>query len=341
MSITLPRIAITPGEPAGVGPDIVLQLAQQPLPPAHLIVLADPELLTERANRLGLSITLHPLSLSDLDSPLAPLPESHHLYVLPIRLSEAVACGQVNPANAEYVLDTLRQATLGCLNHHFDALVTGPVHKGVINEAKPYLTDSIPLFTGHTEFLAQEAGVKQVVMMLATSGLRVALVTTHLPLSAVSAAITANRLEKVIRILHLDLKTKFHISQPKILVCGLNPHAGEGGHLGQEEMLTIIPTVEKLRTEGLQLIGPVSADTAFTATALSDIDVVLAMYHDQGLPVLKQRGFGQAINITLGLPFIRTSVDHGTALSLAGTGQASSESLQFALDTAIEMSRAG
>jgi len=342
MLTTLPRIAITPGEPAGIGPDIVLQLAQQTLPAAHLIVLADPELLTQRATALGLSIELHLLSLSALQTPLPPLPQPGHLYVLPIRLAQPVKCGELNPANAAYVLETLRQAAQGCLNHHFDALVTGPIHKGVINEASRFqitAQDCEPVFTGHTEFLAEQAGVKQVVMMLATTGLRVALVTTHLPLSQISAAITPARLEEVIRILHFDLQNKFHINRPQILVCGLNPHAGEGGHLGQEEILTIIPTLDKLRAEGLGLIGPVSADTAFTDTALSNIDVVLAMYHDQGLPVLKQRGFGQAINITLGLPFIRTSVDHGTALALAGTGQASSNSLQFALQTAISLSR--
>ncbi|HAI70037.1 MAG TPA: 4-hydroxythreonine-4-phosphate dehydrogenase PdxA [Gammaproteobacteria bacterium] len=341
MSTTLPRIAITPGEPAGVGPDIVLQLAQQALP-AHLIVLADPALLKQRATALGLSVQLHLLSLSAIKSALAPLPQPGHLYVLPIRVSQPVECGQLNPDNAEYVLETLRQAAQGCLNQHFDALVTGPIHKGVINEASRFQISeqhSEPVFTGHTEFLAEQAGIKQVVMMLATKDLRVALVTTHLPLSQVSAAITSARLEEVIRILHFDLQNKFHISNPHILVCGLNPHAGEGGHLGQEEILTIIPTLDKLRAEGLELTGPVSADTAFTDTALSDIDVVLAMYHDQGLPVLKQRGFGQAINITLGLPFIRTSVDHGTALALAGTGQASSDSLQFALQTAISLSR--
>ena len=218
MSTTLPRIAITPGEPAGVGPDIVLQLAQQALP-AHLIVLADPALLKQRATALGLSVQLHLLSLSAIKSALAPLPQPGHLYVLPIRVSQPVECGLLNPDNAEYVLESLRQAAQGCLNQHFDALVTGPVHKGVINEASRFQI-SEPVFTGHTEFLAEQAGIKQVVMMLATKDLRVALVTTHLPLSQVSAAITSARLEDVIRILHFDLQKKFHISNPHILVCG-------------------------------------------------------------------------------------------------------------------------
>lgn len=314
----LPRLAITPGEPAGIGPDIILQLAQQAIP-AHLVAFADPDLLAQRAAQLGLSIQLESLSKGELHQP-------GHMEVIPVPLSQPVKCGVLNPANAAYLLETLRQACQACIDKRFDALVTAPVHKGVINDA------GIP-FSGHTEFLAAQTGAKQVVMMLATSDLRVALVTTHLPLSQVSAAITQERLERVIRILHFDLQNKFGLNVPRILVCGLNPHAGEGGHLGQEEILTIIPTLNKLRAEGMQLIGPVSADTAFKHTS----DVVLAMYHDQGLPVLKQQSFGKAVNITLGLPIIRTSVDHGTALELAGTGQASSESLFCAVRTALEM----
>lgn len=289
------------------------------------MVLADPDLLQQRAAQLGLSIQLQ------VETQHTPRPhQPGHLNVIPIPLSQPVTCGQLNPANAQYVRETLRQACQGCVDGHFDALVTGPVHKGVINKAGFK-------FSGHTEFLAAQTGTKQVVMMLATPDLRVALVTTHLPLSQISAAITPARLETIIRILHLDLQTKFCLTAPHILVCGLNPHAGEGGHLGQEEILTIIPTLNKLRAEGMHLTGPVSADTAFTPTSLSGVDVVLAMYHDQGLPVLKQYGFGKAVNITLGLPIIRTSVDHGTALELAGTGRASSSSLYHAVQMALEM----
>jgi 4-hydroxythreonine-4-phosphate dehydrogenase len=325
----LPSIAITPGEPSGIGPDILLQLALKPIP-AILVALADPNLLAQRAAQLGLSIQLHCHSLSNPELKTLRLHQPGHLNVIPIPLAQPVKCGQLNSANAGYVLEALRQACEACTNNDFDALVTGPVHKGVINEA------GIP-FSGHTEFLAEQTGAKQVVMMLATQGLRVALVTTHLPLSKVSAAITPARLETTLRILQVDLQTKLGITTPHILVCGLNPHAGEGGHLGLEEIQTIIPTLNKLRAEGMQLTGPVSADTAFTPTALSGVDVVLSMYHDQGLPVLKQVGFGQAINLTLGLPIIRTSVDHGTALELAGTGTASSDSLYHAIMMARDM----
>ena len=321
---TLPRLAITPGEPAGIGPDIVLQLAQQPLT-AHLVILAEPDLLAQRAAQLGLPIQLH-TEPRDFLSPSQP----GHLNVIPIPLSQPVQTGQLNAANAAYVLETLRQACQGCLNQSFDALVTGPIHKGIINEA------GVP-FSGHTEFLAKQTGVKQVVMMLASPDLRVALVTTHLPLSKISAIITPQRLETVIRILQHDLQHQFGLKKPQILVCGLNPHAGEGGHLGTEEIVTIIPTLNKLRAEGMQLIGPVAADTAFTPASRVGIDVVLTMYHDQGLPVIKQQSFGETVNITLGLPIIRTSVDHGTALELAGTGKASSNSLYHAVQMAISM----
>lgn len=300
----LPNIAITPGEPAGIGPDITLKLLQQSNIAANFIVFADPDLLQQRAEQLGLSITLD--------------------NVVPIPLSQAVTPGELNSANANYVIETLTQAATACLNKQCDALVTGPVHKGIINDAGIK-------FTGHTEFLADLSNVKQVVMMLATPKLRVALVTTHLPLSEVSSAITATRLEKVIRILNHDLKN------PHILVCGLNPHAGEDGYLGNEEIITIIPTLNKLREQGFHLTGPVSADTAFTAKSLSGVDVVLSMYHDQGLPVLKSQGFGEAVNVTLGLPIIRTSVDHGTALNLAATGKASCNSLRYAVEIAMKL----
>ncbi len=300
----LPNIAITPGEPAGIGPDITLKLLQQQNIAANFIVFADPDLLQQRAEQLGLSIALD--------------------NVVSIPLSQAVTPGKLNSANANYVIETLTQATKACLNKQCDALVTAPVHKGIINQAGIS-------FTGHTEFLADLSNVEQVVMMLATPKLKVALVTTHLPLSQVSAAITATRLENVIRILNHDLKN------PHILVCGLNPHAGEGGYLGNEEITTIIPSLNKLRAEGINLTGPVSADTAFTAKSLSGIDVVLTMYHDQGLPVLKSQGFGEAVNVTLGLPIIRTSVDHGTALNLAATGKASNNSLRYAVEVAMKL----
>jgi 4-hydroxythreonine-4-phosphate dehydrogenase len=323
----LPRLAITLGEPAGIGPDIVLTLAQQSIP-AKLVVFADPEVLLQRASQLGLTIQLHTYC-SDKPSILNPH-QPGHLYVQSIAALQPVRSGKLNPANAPYVLATLQQACQSCMDNHFDALVTAPIHKGVINEA------GIP-FSGHTEFFAQQTGTKTVVMMLAIPGLRIALVTTHLPLSQVSTAITSFRLESIIQTLNIELKNKLGIDTPHILVCGLNPHAGEGGHLGQEEILTIIPTLNKLRVQGIQLLGPVSADTAFTSSSLVGIDVVLTMYHDQGLPVLKQRGFGKAVNITLGLPIIRTSVDHGTALELAGTGQASSNSLYCAIQMTLEI----
>ncbi len=321
------RIIITTGEPAGIGPDITLQLAQQNLPfPAKIVAIADPTLLAQRASELGLSVKLHTYD------PLQPVHQhkAGHLEIIPVPLSQTVKSGELNTANASYVLEILRKGSQVCMEKRFDALVTAPVHKGIINDA------GIP-FSGHTEFFANETDTKQVVMMLATKELRVALVTTHLPLSEVSRTITPNRLETVIRILATDLTNKFGCTTPNILVCGLNPHAGEGGHLGKEEITTIIPTLKKLRSEGLQLIGPISADTAFIPQSLSGIDAVLTMYHDQGLPVLKQQGFGKAVNITLGLPIIRTSVDHGTALELAGTGKASSESLYNAVEMAQGM----
>jgi len=320
------RVVFTPGEPAGVGPDLCVQLAQHPLE-IDLVVAADPYLLTRRAELLGLPLEI------DLFDPAAPTSkiEAGKISVLPIPLATASTPGQLNPDNAQYVLECLRQATMGCLGGEFHALVTGPVHKGVINDAG---VD----FTGHTEFLA-ELTRGDPVMMLATAGLRVALATTHLPLSEVSQTITPQLLERIIPILHTDLCSKFGIANPKILVCGLNPHAGEGGHLGREEIEIISPVLEQLRQEGMQLHGPLPADTLFTPHYLDQADAVLAMYHDQGLPVLKHKGFGQAVNITLGLPIIRTSVDHGTALDLAGTGKANQGSLDVALRTAIEMAR--
>ena len=318
--------ALTPGEPAGIGPDLCLLLAREAQPVA-LVALASRELLVGRAAQLGLDITLHEVGPDRW--PNAPAPAGS-LYVWDTPLTAPVVAGQLDKANAAYVLETLTCAGQGCIDGSFAGMITAPVHKGVINEA------GIP-FSGHTEFLAELTATEQVVMMLATRGLRVALVTTHLPLKDVAAAITPERLARVTRILHSDLVEKFAIAQPRILVCGLNPHAGEGGHLGREEIEVIEPTLERLRAEGLNLIGPLPADTLFTPKHLEHCDAVLAMYHDQGLPVLKYKGFGAAVNVTLGLPIIRTSVDHGTALDLAGSGKVDSGSLRVALETAYQM----
>lgn len=321
------RLAITPGEPAGIGPDLVVQLAQHPHA-AELVAVADPELLSERARLLNL-----PLQIETFDARQpARAQQPGILKVLPVELAQPVQCGQLNPANAPYVLDTLTQATRGCLDGTFHALVTAPLHKGVINEAGIK-------FSGHTEFLAEQTHTDQVVMMLATPGLRVALVTTHLPLRQVCDAITQVLLEDVIHILQRDLQDKFGITAPRIYVCGLNPHAGEDGHLGSEDEAIVKPALKRLRAAGLDLIGPLPADTLFIPKYLDHADAVLAMYHDQGLPVLKHKGFGKAVNITLGLPIIRTSVDHGTALDLAGSGTADGGSLNAAIETAIEMSK--
>jgi 4-hydroxythreonine-4-phosphate dehydrogenase len=314
-------IAVTPGEPAGIGPDLVVRLAQEPSD-TPIVAIADPDLLADRAQRLGLTLQIERFRPGGA----IPAAQPGQLAVLPVALRQAVTPGRLDTANAPYVLDTLRIACDAALEGTFEALVTGPVHKGVINDA------GLP-FTGHTEFLAERCGAEPV-MMLATPGLRVALVTTHLPLRDVSAAITREHLTDVIRILHRDLSSRFGIPEPRILVCGLNPHAGEGGHLGREEIEVIEPVLNALRGLGWHLIGPVPADTAFVPHKLADADAVLAMYHDQGLPVLKHLGFGQAVNITLGLPIIRTSVDHGTALDLAGTDRADLGSLRAALGMA-------
>lgn len=319
------RLAITAGEPAGIGPDLCIQIAQQ----AHdveLIVIADPELLQQRAQQLQLPIQLTPFKA---DAPAIPSPAGQ-LTVFPVHLNTPVHCGELNTANGHYVIETLRIAAEGALHGHWDGIVTAPVHKGVINDA------SIP-FTGHTEYFRDHCGVEEVVMMLATEDLRVALVTTHLPLKDVATACTAERIKRVSRILNHDLKQYFGVAQPHILVAGLNPHAGEDGHLGREEIDTIIPALNDLRNEGLHLTGPLPADTLFTPKHLDKADAALAMYHDQGLPVLKFHGFGRAANITLGMPMIRTSVDHGTALDLAGTGKADSGSLITAIRVAAQM----
>ncbi len=319
------RVVITPGEPAGIGPDLVVQLAQRDWP-VELVVCADPALLTARAAQLGLPLTLREYNAE----PPALAQQAGSLTVLPIALKTSVVPGELNVQNGPYVVDTLARACDGCLSGEFAALITGPVHKGVINDA------GTP-FTGHTEFFEERSRVSKVVMMLATEELRVALATTHLPIKAVAEAITPDLLRDVITILHTDLQQKFGIRQPHVLVCGLNPHAGEGGHMGTEEIDTIIPVLDEMRAKGMNLSGPLPADTLFQPKYLDNADAVLAMYHDQGLPVLKYQGFGRGVNITLGLPFIRTSVDHGTALELAGQGKADVGSFITALNLAITM----
>ncbi len=321
MAQTMPTLALTAGEPAGIGPDLCVMLAQTEID-YRLVIIADPQILIERAAVLGLPFDYKPWP--DDGGPTAGV------YVLAINASAAVEPGILNPANADYVIKTLARAVDGCLAREFDALVTGPVHKGVINDA------GID-FSGHTEYLAAKSQSRQVVMMLTAGSLRVALATTHLPLKAISKAITHDYLTRIIEILHSELIEKFGIDRPHIAVCGLNPHAGEGGYFGKEEIETIIPVLQSLRAKGMQLIGPVAADTAFTPERLRGIDAVLAMYHDQGLPVLKFAGFGQGLNITLGLPFIRTSVDHGTALTRSGTGEIETGSLQTAINQALAM----
>ncbi|MCX7088916.1 MAG: 4-hydroxythreonine-4-phosphate dehydrogenase PdxA [Methylococcales bacterium] len=320
----IPRIAITPGEPAGIGPDLCIQLAQTQQA-CELVFVCDPHLLRQRAKQLNL-----PLALTTFDPNIPPeFSTIAKMMVLETPLNADATCGQLNSANSISVLSSIERATQGCLSGIFDAMVTGPVHKGVINDAGV-------AFSGHTEYIAALTGGYPV-MMLATTGLRVALVTTHLPLSEVSVAITRETLASVVTVLHRDLQRYFGCANPKILVCGLNPHAGENGHLGREEIDIIQPVLESLRNQGMLLQGPLPADTLFTAHYLDHADAVLAMYHDQGLPVLKYKGFGNAVNITLGLPIIRTSVDHGTALDLAGTGKANVSSLHLALKTALDM----
>lgn len=327
MKKKLPTLVLTPGEPAGIGPDLAVRLAWHHVttPPAYRLVLAaDPTLLQQRATALGIKMDL-PVWASEVDAAVS---------ILPIALKKPATPGRLDASNSAYVIDTLQQAIGGCLDGRFDALVTGPVHKGIINDAGI-------AFSGHTELLAQQCGAGMVVMMLVADvnnvPLRVALATTHLPLADVSAAITPESLEKTLRVLNADLKNRFGIEKPRILVCGLNPHAGESGYLGSEENEIISPVLARLASEGLTLLGPLPADTAFTPARLAQCDVVLAMYHDQGLPVLKYAGFGQAVNVTLGLPIIRTSVDHGTAIALAATGNINSGSLDAAVRLACEL----
>ena len=317
-------LALTPGEPAGVGPDLLIQTVQK----AHkhvMVAFADPDLLLSRASQLGLPLTL----VEPSDRPAV----ASELAVVPIRLSEPVVPGQLAVGNAQYVLDCIDAAVKAEQAGDCHGLVTGPVQKSILNDAGI-------IFTGHTEYLAALTHTKTVVMMLATERLRVALATTHLPLRDVADAITPDLLNNILTILCLDLRTKFGINNPRVLVCGLNPHAGEGGHLGSEEIDVIAPVLESFRQCGIDVVGPLPADTLFTPKYLDSADAVLAMYHDQGLPVLKFQGFGSAANITLGLPIIRTSVDHGTALDLAASGAASNGSLEAAIGVAVNMAKA-
>ena len=330
-------IALTPGEPAGIGPDLTIMLAQQARK-SRIVAIADGNVLQERAERLKLPLRIHDFQPAVQGQPsnigaeeVIDLPGE--LYVQQVPVHSPVTCGQLDANNGRYVLATLDAAVDGCMNGHYGALVTGPLHKGIINDA------GIP-FTGHTEYLAERTHSVPV-MMLATETpdgpLRVALATTHLPLAAVPAALSADVLRRALQILHGDLIRQFGIAQPRILVAGLNPHAGESGHMGREEIDVIEPVLAELRAGGMQLTGPLPADTLFTPQHLQHADAVMAMFHDQGLPVLKYAGFGKAINITLGLPIIRTSVDHGTALDKAGSGDISSGSLAAAIALATQL----
>lgn len=319
----LPRILITPGEPAGIGPDIVVQLAQQTWP-AELIVATDPDMLQARAQQLH-----QPLRLFELSD----IPSTHQpgtLKIIPVKTSVPCEPGKLNPENASFVLECLTLATDFCLTHQADALVTGPVQKSVMNEAGI-------AFTGHTEFLATRCNTAEVLMLFVVNQLKVALVTTHLPLSQVAAAITEKKLHQMVTLLHRELIKRFGISQPHILVAGLNPHAGESGHLGREEIDIMEPALTALRKEHIHVTGPLPADTLFTKKYLENADAILAMYHDQALPIVKYLGFDSAVNVTLGLPIIRTSVDHGTALDIAGTQKANSGSMREAIKLAIRL----
>lgn len=320
-----PRLVITPGEPAGIGPDLVLAVAARSLTCARIVICADPELLMSRARKLGIAPRIVPY---DRGEDRAATPDT--LTVIPVPLAAPVRAGELEPSNARYVLACLDRAITGCVDGEFDALVTGPIQKSVINAA------GIP-FTGHTEYLAQRTGGARPVMVLCNESLRIALVTTHLPLRQVPAAITPAAVSETIEIVWRGLKSQYGITDPRIIVLGLNPHAGEQGTLGTEELEVIAPAVERLRARGMRLIGPLAADTAFLPARLQDIDGVVAMYHDQALPVIKTLGFGTVVNVTLGLPLIRTSVDHGTALDLAGSGRADPGSLIAAIEEAARL----
>jgi 4-hydroxythreonine-4-phosphate dehydrogenase len=323
-AVTLPVLALTAGEPAGIGPDLCIALSQRQLP-CRLSVLGDAHVLAARATQLGIQVEL----VSDDHVP-EHRPGALHVRHIPV--AAPVIPGQLDRRNSGHVLALLDAALAGCMNGGYQAVVTAPVHKGVINDAGF-------AFTGHTEYLANHSGTRKVVMMLVGGGLRVALATTHLPLREVADAITPDLLDQVVRILHADLQRRFGIARPRIAVAGLNPHAGESGHLGHEEIDVVEPVLARLRAEQFDLIGPLPADTLFSRIRHEPCDAVLAMYHDQGLPVLKYASFGSGVNVTLGLPFIRTSVDHGTALDLAGSGRAEVGSLLAAIETALAMTR--
>ena len=325
MTATTTRILITAGEPAGIGPDIAIRIAQQTWP-IELVIISDPQLLTERAKAIGLPLQLNECKLGEIPHPNKP----STLKIIPIPLAEMAYAGKLNVANAPYVIETLELAASLCQKKSASALVTGPVHKGIINKA------GIP-FIGHTEFFAHFCGIPQTVMLFVVDHLKIALQTTHIPLAHVSKAITKETLRSTLSILNQSLKTYFNIKTPRILICGLNPHAGENGFLGMEEIETIIPLINELVKQDFCLEGPFPADTIFTPSLLKRADAILAMYHDQALPLVKYIGFGHAVNVTLGLPFIRTSVDHGTALDIAGTNKADPGSLVAAIQLAIRL----
>ncbi len=323
----LPRIIITPGEPAGIGPDVTIRISQQQWS-AELCVVGSPQLLTARAKQLNIPLTLEVMDFAK--PPTVNLPG--HLKILPVELDDICECGKLNSKNSAYVIRCLEIANDLCLTKRADALVTGPVNKSIINEAKIF-------FAGHTEFFAERCQIEKTVMLFVIDDIKVALATTHLPLSQVTSAITQDSLEKVLRVFHRELKIKFHLPNPKILICGLNPHAGENGNLGREEIDILLPVIKKLRLENFNLSDPMPADTIFTEKHLQNADAILAMYHDQALPVVKHMGFERAVNVTLGLPYIRTSVDHGTAIDIAGTDEVNAGSMTAAIELAIELLR--
>ncbi|OGT41017.1 MAG: 4-hydroxythreonine-4-phosphate dehydrogenase PdxA [Gammaproteobacteria bacterium RIFCSPHIGHO2_12_FULL_37_34] len=320
----IPRIIITPGEPAGIGPDITIHIAQLALP-AELVVVADPALLQERAKQIDL-----PLQLLECDfNQIATPHQSGKLKIVPVTLNTQAKAGKLNLNHATYVIQTLETAATLCQQKKAHAIVTGPVHKGILNQAGI-------AFTGHTEFFANFCGASQTIMLFVVDKLKVALATTHLPLSQVSSAITKTHLQTVLVTLHNEIQKWFHLPSPRILVCGLNPHAGENGYLGCEEIDRMLPVIEKLQQQSYRITGPLPADTVFTQKQLQEADVVLAMYHDQALPLVKYLGFGHAVNLTLGLPFLRTSVDHGTAIDIAGTKAVDPGSMAAAIHLAIK-----
>jgi 4-hydroxythreonine-4-phosphate dehydrogenase len=329
MSIELPALVLSSGEPAGIGPDICIQLATERCA-ARLAVLGDPGVLAARARQLGIELTLR---TRDRAADVEPH-RAGTLQILPVAARSAVVAGRLDTANAAYVLDMLRRGVELCTSRACDALVTAPVQKSVI-------TESGVAFSGHTELLAELTGAAQAVMLLVGRTLRVALATTHLPLRDVADALDADKLERTISITHGDLAARFAIASPRVLVLGLNPHAGESGTLGHEERTVIEPVVRRLAARGWRITGPVPADTAFTPDSLRECDVVIAMYHDQGLPAIKALDFGEVVNVTLGLPIIRTSVDHGTALALAGSGRARADSLRAAVELATDLAIRG